>query len=116
VVTGFRPEFLDFRRGIRVGNLEDNERITRILKLALGPLREPSSRAIRWRTGIGSYVTRSNRGEAAVVTRQLRLLKFFLAVEPEQCLLVAGGAGCAASRDEGLGCSSTGTGTGYARL
>ena len=35
VAIGFRPEFLDFRRGIRVGNLEDHERITRILKLAL---------------------------------------------------------------------------------
>jgi hypothetical protein len=32
---GFRPEFLDFERGIRVGNLEENERITRILKLGL---------------------------------------------------------------------------------
>lgn len=32
---GFRPEFLDFQRGIRVGRLEDHERITRILKLAL---------------------------------------------------------------------------------
>jgi hypothetical protein len=32
---GFSPEFLDFRRGIHVGNLEENERITRILKLAL---------------------------------------------------------------------------------
>jgi hypothetical protein len=35
VAIGFRPEFLDFPRGIRVGNLEDHERITRILKLAL---------------------------------------------------------------------------------
>ena len=34
-VIGFRPEFLDFKRGIRVGNLEDNERITRLLKLEL---------------------------------------------------------------------------------
>src|SRR5512135_2617092 len=31
----FKPEFLDFKRGIRVGHLEDNERITRILKLEL---------------------------------------------------------------------------------
>jgi len=33
--VAFRPDCLDFRRGIHVGNLEDNERITRILKLAL---------------------------------------------------------------------------------
>ena len=32
---GFRPEYLDFDRGIHVGNLEEHERITRILKLAL---------------------------------------------------------------------------------
>jgi hypothetical protein len=34
-VIGFRPEHLDFRRGIHVGNLEEHERITRILKLEL---------------------------------------------------------------------------------
>ena len=28
----FRPEWIDFERGIRVGNLEPHERITRILK------------------------------------------------------------------------------------
>lgn len=33
--VAFRPEFLDFERGIRVGKLADSERITRILKLAL---------------------------------------------------------------------------------
>jgi hypothetical protein len=35
VACAFRPEFLDFDRGIHVGNLSDHERITRILKLAL---------------------------------------------------------------------------------
>ena len=34
-VVGFQSNFLDFRRGIRVGNLGDHERITRILKLGL---------------------------------------------------------------------------------
>jgi len=32
---GFRPDFLDFQRGIRVGKLEDTEHITRILKFVL---------------------------------------------------------------------------------
>ena len=32
---GFRPEYLDFQRGIRVGHLEPHQRITRILKEAL---------------------------------------------------------------------------------
>ncbi|MCP5114656.1 MAG: hypothetical protein GY953_27825, partial [bacterium] len=31
----FRPEYLDFDRGIRVGKLADDARITRILKLAV---------------------------------------------------------------------------------
>ena len=31
----FQPEYLDFQKGIHVGNLEDNQRITRILKLEL---------------------------------------------------------------------------------
>ena len=35
VASGFRPAFLDFRRGICVANPEDHECITRILKLAL---------------------------------------------------------------------------------
>ena len=62
---GFRPEFLDFQRGIRVGNLKDYERITRILKLALeGRYSEPfvterSGRGVFWRW-IG-YVPRANR-------------------------------------------------------
>jgi hypothetical protein len=31
----FRPESFDFDRGLRVGNLEDHEQVTRILKVAL---------------------------------------------------------------------------------
>ena len=34
-IEGFRPEYLDFQRGIRVGHLEPEQRITRILKLCL---------------------------------------------------------------------------------
>lgn len=33
--TRLRKKFLDFHRGIPVGNLDDDERITRILKVAL---------------------------------------------------------------------------------
>lgn len=53
--AGFRPEFLDFRRGIRVGNLEPHERITRILKAALEErfgqpfLTERYGRGVYWR-------------------------------------------------------------------
>jgi hypothetical protein len=34
-LDGFRPEFLDFQRGIRVGHLEPHQRITQILKQTL---------------------------------------------------------------------------------
>ena len=45
----FRPEYLDFRRGIHVGNLEENERITRILKLALEARYQQAFVTERWR-------------------------------------------------------------------
>jgi hypothetical protein len=35
---GFRPEFLDFEKGIRVGHLAPDQRITQILKLSLQAL------------------------------------------------------------------------------
>src|SRR5579884_1804563 len=62
---GFRPEYLDFRRGIRVGNLEDHERITRILKLELEArygeafVTERYGRGVYWQW-IG-YLPRANR-------------------------------------------------------
>lgn len=41
---GFLPEFLDFRRGIRVGNLENQERITP--KLKQGRIKRDSLRSV----------------------------------------------------------------------
>ena len=52
VAIGFRPEFLDFRRGIRVGNLKPHERITRILKLALESRYEQPFVTDRWGRGV----------------------------------------------------------------
>ena len=52
VAIGFRPEFLDFRRGIRVGNLEPHERITRILKLALESRYQQPFVTDRWGRGV----------------------------------------------------------------
>jgi hypothetical protein len=53
VPTGaaFRPEWIDFERGIRVGNLEPHERITRILKYGL-----------EHRYGVGFVTDRWGRG------------------------------------------------------
>ena len=49
---GFRPEFLDFQRGIRVGNLEERERITRILKIALESRYGEDFVTERWGRGV----------------------------------------------------------------
>ena len=61
----FKPEYLDFKRGIRVGNLEDNQRITRILKLAIEEefqepfVTERFGRGVYWQW-IG-FLVRANR-------------------------------------------------------
>lgn len=87
--VGFRPEFLDFRRGIRVGNLEDHERITRILKLALEArygqpfITERWGRGVYWRW-IG-LLPRANR-EAKPLSNRVSFgcAKYFLSVDTEE--------------------------------
>lgn len=63
--VGFRPSFLDFDRGIRVGNLEPHERITRILKGALEARFRQSFVTERWGRGVFwqwiGYLARENR-------------------------------------------------------
>jgi hypothetical protein len=48
----FRPEWIDFERGIRVGNLEPNERITQILKYRLEQLYGTPFVTDRWGRGV----------------------------------------------------------------
>lgn len=86
---GFRPEFLDFRRGIRVGNLEDHERITRILKLALEArfgepfVTERWGRGVYWRW-IG-YLPRANRlAKPRSSHVSFGCSKFFLMVDTDE--------------------------------
>jgi hypothetical protein len=83
---GFRPEFLDFERGIRVGNLEDNERITRILKLALEYRYQEAFVTERWGRGVFwqwiGYLTRSNRAAKPISSAiSFGCSKFFLSVD-----------------------------------
>jgi len=92
---GFRPEYLDFKRGIRVGNLEDRERISRILKIALeerygeGFVTEKWGRGAFWRW-IG-YVSRSNRAAKPVSSKiSMGCAKFFLSMNPEEKLFQCG--------------------------
>jgi hypothetical protein len=95
VAIGFRPEFLDFRRGIRVGNLEDHERITRILKLALEARYQQPFVTERWGRGVFwqwiAYLPRANR-EAKPLSSHVSFgcSKFFIEVDTEDKLFKCG--------------------------
>ena len=86
---GFRPEFLDFRRGIHVGNLEENERITRILKLALEARYQQGFVTERWGRGVFwqwiAFLPRADR-EAKPLSSSVSFgcSKFFISVETEE--------------------------------
>jgi hypothetical protein len=95
IAIGFQPEYLDFQKGIRVGNLEDNQRITRILKLALEErYREPFvteryGRGVYWQW-IG-FLTRSNRAAKPISSNvSFGCSKFFLTVDAEEKLFKCG--------------------------
>jgi hypothetical protein len=95
LTTGFRPEFLDFRRGIRVGNLEENERITRILKLALeSRFHEPFvterwGRGVYWRW-IG-FLPRADRAAKPVSSRvSFGCAKYFISMNVAEHLFECG--------------------------
>jgi len=95
LAIGFRPEFLDFRRGIRVGNLEDHERITRILKLALeGRYGQPFVTE-RWGRGVYwqwiGYLPRANRAAKPLSSHvSFGCAKFFLSVDTDEQLFKCG--------------------------
>ena len=92
---GFRPDFLDFQRGIRVGNLEDNERITRILKLALEARYQQPFVTERWGRGVFwqwiGYLPRANRSAKPLSSHvSFGCSKFFLTVDTEDKLFKCG--------------------------
>jgi hypothetical protein len=93
--TGFRPEFLDFRRGIHVGNLDENQRITRILKLAVEArygqpfVTERYGRGVYWRW-IG-LLARANRAAKPVSSAvSFGCAKLFISLDPEDALFKCG--------------------------
>jgi hypothetical protein len=92
---GFRPEFLDFQRGIHVGNLEDHERITRILKLGLEARYQQPFVTERWGRGVYwqwiGFLPRANR-EAKPVSHRVSFgcSKFFLSVDTDERLFTCG--------------------------
>ncbi len=86
---GFRPEFLDFARGIRVGNLEPRERITRILKTGLEARYGQEFVTERWGRGVFwqwiGFLNRPNRNakpESSHVS--FGCSKFFLTVDTDE--------------------------------
>ena len=91
----FRPEYLDFRRGIHVGNLEDNERITRLLKLELESRYSQPFVTERWGRGVYwqwiGYLPRANR-EAMPLSSHVSFgcSKFFLSVDTDEKLFKCG--------------------------
>jgi hypothetical protein len=92
---GFLPEYLDFQTGIRVGNLEDNQRITRILKLALeSRFRQPFvterfGRGVYWQW-IG-FLPRANRSAKPISSKvSFGCSKFFLTMDVEERIFKCG--------------------------
>ncbi len=95
VAIGFRPEYLDFQRGIHVGNLEDHERITRILKLGLEARYRQAFVTERWGRGVYwqwiGYLPRSNRDAKPFSNKvSFGCSKFFLSVDTEERFFTCG--------------------------
>jgi hypothetical protein len=92
---GFQPEYLDFQKGIRVGNLDDNQRITRILKLALESrfcqpfITERFGRGVYWQW-IG-FLPRANRSAKPISSKvSFGCSKFYLTMDTEERVFKCG--------------------------
>jgi len=86
--VGFRSSFLDFDRGIRVGNLEPHERITRILKAGLGARFRTEFVTERWGRGVHwqwiGYLARENRSAKPISSGvSFGCSKFYISVDTE---------------------------------
>ena len=91
----FRPEFLDFKRGIRVGNLEESERITKILKLSLEARYQQSFVTERWGRGVYwqwiGFLPKANRLSKPISSHvSFGCAKYFITVDQEKQLFECG--------------------------
>ena len=91
----FRPEFIDFKRGIRVGHLEDNERITRLLKIALEYKHQQSFVTERYGRGMYwqwiGFLSRANRAAKPISSHvSFGCSKYFLAVDTSENIFKCG--------------------------
>jgi hypothetical protein len=92
---GFLPEYLDFQKGIHVGNLDENQRITRILKLALEARYQESFVTERYGRGVYwqwiGFLPRSNRDAKPISSKvSFGCSKFFLTVDTDEQLFKCG--------------------------
>lgn len=91
----FRSEWIDFERGIRVGNLQPHERITQILKFHLESRHGTRFVTDRWGRGVFwqwiCWLPRANR-EAKPVSHDVNFgcAKLFISVEQETRVFKAG--------------------------
>jgi len=85
----FRSEWIDFERGLRVGNIEPHERITQILKFHLEQRHRTSFVTDRWGRGVYwqwiCWLSRANR-EAKPVSNKVNFgcAKLFISVSEIQ--------------------------------
>ncbi|MEE8349850.1 MAG: hypothetical protein V3R94_09785 [Acidobacteriota bacterium] len=92
---GFRPEFLDFKKGIRVGHLEPHQRITQLLKLSLESLYEENFVIDRWGRGVYwqwiCFLPKANR-TAKPISADVNFgcSKFFIKMDRTEVLFKAG--------------------------
>ncbi len=85
----FRPEWIDFERGIRVGNLEPHERITQILKYRLEQLYGTGFVTDRWGRGVYwqwiCWLPRANRQAKPLSSAyNFGCAKLFIGLDREQ--------------------------------
>jgi hypothetical protein len=89
-VAAFRREYLDFERGIRIGRLEPEQRLTRLLKFALESAFGEPFVTVRWGRGLYwqwiGFFPRSQRQRKA----SFGCAKYFVALDREKRLLEAG--------------------------
>ncbi len=94
-LDGFRPEYLDFERGVRVGHLEPHERITQMLKLSLEERYRQTFVTDRWGRGVYwqwiCFLPKANRLAKPLSSHvNFGCAKFFIMVDTTERLFKAG--------------------------
>ena len=91
----FQSEYLDFDRGVRVGHLEPEERITQIIKAQLSRRHETRMICDRWGRGVYwqwiCWVPEPNKKAKPLSSQQnFASAKFFVAIDREERIFQSG--------------------------